>query len=204
VSSFHLGADVENSMPSKGLPTEAQTVLTALARTPSFLMVGTVEPRKGHAQALGAFELLWGQGVDVNLVIVGKRGWLVEQFVEKLSHHPESNKRLFWLEGISDEYLGTVYAACTCLLAPSEGEGFGLPLIEAAQHKNPIIARDIPVFREVACEHAMYFSGMAPSDLANCVTGWLMQHQKSAHPKSENMKYLSWRESSLQLVKQIT
>ena len=56
---------------------------------------------------------------------------------------------MLWLEGISDEYLDKVYAASTCLIAASEGEGFGLPLIEAAQHKLPIIARDIPVFREV-------------------------------------------------------
>ena len=43
------------------------------------------------------------------------------------------------------------------LVAPSRGEGFGLPLIEAAQHKLPIFARDIPVFREVAGENAFFF-----------------------------------------------
>ena len=61
----------------------------------------------------------------------------------------EIGNRLFWLEGISDEYLEKIYDAATCLIAASEGEGFGLPLIKVAQHKLPIIARDIPVFREV-------------------------------------------------------
>lgn len=42
----------------------------------------------------------------------------------------------------------------TCLIAASFGEGFGLPLIEAAQHGLPIMARDIAVFREVAKEYA--------------------------------------------------
>ena len=135
VSSFHLGADVENSMPSKGLPSNAQTTLDAVISIPSFLMVGTIEPRKGHIQALAAFELLWTQGINVNLVIVGKGGWLVDKLIDKIRQHPELNQRLFWLEGISDEYLEKVYVAITCLIAPSEGEGFGLPLIEAAQHK---------------------------------------------------------------------
>ena len=38
-------------------------------------MVGTLEPRKGYLQALDAFERLWEQGVEVNLVIVGREGW---------------------------------------------------------------------------------------------------------------------------------
>ena len=137
-------------------------------------MVGTVEPRKGHAQALAAFEKLWGQGLEANLVIVGKQGWKMEV----IGRSPASSlrnvgKRLFWLEGISDEYLEKIYDACTCLIAASEGEGFGLPLIEAAQHKLPIIARDIPVFREVAGEHAYYFSGLDPQSLAESVKNWL-------------------------------
>ena len=81
----------------------------------------------------------------------------IPTIVEKLRHHPELGKRLFWLEGISDEYLEKVYATCVCLIAASEDEGFGLPLIEAARHRIPILARDIPVFREVAGDHASYF-----------------------------------------------
>ena len=84
---------------------------------------------QGHAQALAAFEALWAQGVDINLVIIGKRGWLVDELVMRLENHPEKGSRLFWLEGISDEYLEKVYSTATCLIAASEGEGFGLPLI---------------------------------------------------------------------------
>jgi glycosyltransferase involved in cell wall biosynthesis len=166
-------------------------------------MVGTVEPRKGHAQALAAFELLWAQGSEANLVIVGKQGWLVDELVAKLRQHPELNQHLFWLEGISDEYLEAVYAASTCLIAPSEGEGFGLPLIEAALHKKPMIARDLPVFGEVAGEHAFYFSGLAPKDLVDAIIAWLALSQKNLHPKSEGIPYLSWQESALQLKEQL-
>ncbi|WP_136417627.1 glycosyltransferase family 1 protein [Herbaspirillum sp. ST 5-3] len=203
VSSFHLGADVENSVPSQGIPENAANVLHALSAAPSFVMVGTLEPRKGHAQTLAAFEVLWSRGVNSNLVIVGKNGWLVDSLVSRLRSHPELNRRLFWLEGISDEYLEQVYAASTCLVAASEGEGFGLPLIEAAQHQLPILARDIPVFREVAGEHAFYFNGLDANALADAIGAWLNLHAKGISPQSNNMPWLTWRQSANQLLARI-
>jgi len=200
---FHLGADVENAVPTRGLPIDARQVLSQLAARPSFLMVGTIEPRKGHGQTLAAFERLWADGVDVNLVIVGRRGWKVEMVAEALRNHPERGKRLFWLMGISDEYLGKLYVTCTCLIAASEGEGFGLPLIEAAQHKLPIIARDIPVFHEVAGEHVFYFNGKEPDDLAKTVQEWLALYQSGRHPKSDGMLWLTWKQSAQQLLRLI-
>jgi len=203
VSSFHLGADVVNSLPSKGIPSNAGVILAALSATPSFLTVGTIEPRKGHAQTLAAFEIIWAQGINVNLVIVGKGGWLVDKLIDRLKQHPELNKRLFWLEGISDEYLELIYAASTCLISASEGEGFGLPLIEAAQHKKPIIARDLAVFREIAGEHAYYFSGFAADDLARAISAWIALSASNNIPRSDLIPYLTWKQSSLQLLSKI-
>jgi glycosyltransferase involved in cell wall biosynthesis len=203
LSWFHLGADVENSMPSTGLPDDANTVLTALSDRVTFLIVGTLEPRKGHLQTLDAFEHLIMEDVDINLVIVGKQGWMVDALIEKLRTSPELNKRLFWLDGISDEYLEKVYASSTCLIAASYGEGFGLPLIEAAQHKLPIIARDIPVFHEVAGEHAYYFTGKEPEAIATVISVWLDLYQNDQHPKSDAMPWLTWQESAKQLTEDL-
>ncbi|MBK3505880.1 glycosyltransferase family 4 protein [Pseudomonas sp. MF6747] len=199
VKSFHLGADIASSMPSIGFPKNAQNVLAQLQARPSFLMVSTIEPRKGHAQTIAAFETLWAEDVDANLVIVGKRGWLVDSLISAIENHPALNVRLFWLEGISDEYLEKVYGVSTCLIAASEGEGFGLPLIEAAQHHVPMIARDIPVFREVAGDHAFYFEGLAPNALAQCVREWLVLFNAGEHPLSVNMPWLTWEQSAHQL-----
>ncbi|KYP79849.1 glycosyltransferase family 4 protein [Ferroacidibacillus organovorans] len=192
----HLGADVENSIPSMGLPNNADQNLTNIYRRKSFLMVGTVEPRKGYMQTVLAFERLWAEEIDVNLIIVGKQGWMVETLIEKIRKHPELNRRLLWLEGISDEYLEKIYSSSTCLIAASEGEGFGLPLIEAAQHKLPIIARDIPVFREVAEEHAFYFHGKDPIDLAYAIKDWIKLYDQDMHPKSDDMHWLTWKEAA--------
>ncbi|RDD92241.1 glycosyltransferase [Acidovorax sp. BoFeN1] len=197
---FHLGADVAESVPTKGLPVDVEHVLKTISRRPTFLSVGTIEPRKGQQQTLAAFERLWNKGVDVNLVFVGKHGWNVDQLIDALSSHSERDRRLFWLDGISDEYLEEVYAASTCLIAASEGEGFGLPLIEAAQHKLPIIARDIPVFREVAAEHAFYFSGLTPDALADGVRKWLALDKAGQAPQSDTMPWLTWKQSTQNLL----
>lgn len=198
---FHLGADIDQSQPSMGIPEQASEVLDKLSKKPTFLMVGTVEARKGHAQVIDALEEVWAAGHHVNFVIVGKQGWKVEKLVERLRTHDRLNTSLFWLEGISDEYLEKIYAASTCLLAASEGEGFGLPLIEAARHKLPIIARDIPVFREVAGEHAYYFENdKSPRVLADTIRHWLELFETGSHPLSDGMLWLTWKESAFQLI----
>ncbi len=196
---FHLGADNADFPATRRLPHDADKVLSALTLAPSFLMVGTIEPRKGYAQTLAAFERLWAQGHNLRLVIVGKRGWMVDQLVKKLSRHHELGARLFWLENASDQYLQKIYATCTCLIAASEGEGYGLPLIEAAQQKLPIIARDIPVFREVAGNHATFFHGSEPEKLAHTISEWLALQSASLHPTTEGMPWLSWKQSAERL-----
>lgn len=202
---FHLGADIDNSDPSRGMPPDAAAKLVAFAARPTFLMVGTIEPRKGHLQAIAAFERLWQAGIDVNLVIVGAEGWqglpadmrrTIPEIVARLAGHPERDRRLFWLNDVSDEYLERAYAASSCLIAPSEGEGFGLPLIEAARHGIPILARDLPVFREVAGDHAAYFSGLEPADLAAAIETWLALHRAGRQPRSAGMPWSTWRESA--------
>ncbi|MEW6765797.1 MAG: glycosyltransferase [Pseudomonadota bacterium] len=198
---FHLGADSERSKPSLGVPIEAEKILERFRSVPSFLMVGTIEPRKGHAQTLAAFEALWRDEHDINLVFVGKKGWMVDDLVETLQHHPEKDNHLYWLQDISDEYLDKVYSSSTCFIMASEGEGFGLPIIEAARHGLPILARDIPVFREVSQEFATYFPDeLDPHVIADACCNWLDKHRKGQHIRPEGMPFLTWKESANQLI----
>ncbi len=200
---FHLGADIDSSVPSKGLPADGVSVLAKMAARPTFLSVGTIEPRKAHHQVLDAFDQLWAQGQDANLVLVGKAGWLMDDFIKRLDNHPERNNRFFWLSGVSDEYLEKIYDSATCLMNASVGEGFGLPLIESAQHGLPIITRDIPVFREVAGNCAQYFSGEAPDAITVAVKTWLAKSTAGQTPKVADMPWLTWEQSANQLKKVI-
>jgi len=204
ITYIHLGADIERSVTTKVMPQDYEKFLDLLRSKPSFLMVGTIEPRKGYLQTIKAFDILWQNDYDVILVIVGKQGWMVESLIKLINHHPKLNNRLFWLSGISDEYLEKIYESSNCFIMASEGEGFGLPLIEAAKHKLPIIARDIPVFKEVASQYAYYFKNDTdPQTLAKAIEEWLNLYKENKHPKSDGMQYLNWKENVKRLLEVI-
>ncbi|MHB1321992.1 MAG: glycosyltransferase family 4 protein [Acidithiobacillus ferrivorans] len=200
---FHLGADLEASKPTEGVNAKEAALLTQLREQITLLMVGTVEPRKGHAPALDAVEVLWKEGIQLNLVIVGKEGWRSHDLVHRLRRHPQRNKQLFWLEKASDALLIQLYAQSTALLAASYAEGFGLPLIEAAHHGLPVIARDIPVFHEVAGDFAFYFPNTDSAALADSLRHWLRLYAEGKAPQSRDMPYLTWAQSTQQLLKVI-
>jgi glycosyltransferase involved in cell wall biosynthesis len=197
---FHLGADIESSAPTRGIDAVTQLEIDAIAGRPAFLMVGTVEPRKGHAQALDAFDRLWASGSDAVLVIVGKRGWRIDDLANRLSEHTERGRRLYWFEDVSDDALESIYSRSALLLAASMGEGFGLPLIEAARRHLPLLVRDIPVFREVAGSGAIYFHADSARELAVSIEMALEGWRKGELPDPGMVEALTWKESSSQLL----
>jgi glycosyltransferase involved in cell wall biosynthesis len=202
--SFPLGCDLINSNPSKGFPDDSEEVLRKIRENLTFLMVGTIEPRKGHTQVLQAFIELWKEGVNFNLVFVGKKGWLGEEGLALLNNAVESYPGFVWLNGISDEYLEKIYDASSCLLAASEGEGYGLPLIEAASHKLPIIARDLPVFREVAQNCAYFFANEGSTHvIKDAVLTWEQLFENSSHPSSANIKLSTWKDCKDSLLEKL-
>ena len=188
----HLGADLEPSIPTVGLPSSIEVMLPALAKSTTFLMVGTLEPRKGHEQVLDAFEMLWEEGYEADLIIAGKAGWMVDDVINRIRSHAELGKHLFWFNDVSDEALERLYRSASCLVAASFDEGFGLSLIEAARMGLPVIARDIPVFREIAGDGALYFDGLSPSELVSAVKRWLGLHEAGEAPSPNDISYSSW------------
>jgi glycosyltransferase involved in cell wall biosynthesis len=202
---FHLGAEMDEANKTSVNKTEVfDQNLNQNLNAKSILMVGTVEPRKDYTLALAAFNDLWKQDEDINLIIVGKQGWKIDKLIKILKRHPQKNIHLFWFEKASDALLLKLYQSCQGLLMTSQCEGFGLPLIEAARHNLPILARDIPVFREVAQEHVRYFPFNATAaEIAEIIKMWLIDINKENAPLSKNMPWLSWSQSMKQLTQVI-
>jgi glycosyltransferase involved in cell wall biosynthesis len=194
-----LGYDLDATAPSIGLPQDARECLRKIRDRKSFLMVGTLEPRKGHSQILQTFDQMWAQGCEDQLVIVGKAGWLMGNFLDELQSHRMLGSRLFWVQKASDEYLKKIYEASTCLIAASYDEGFGLPVIEAARFRKPILARDIEVFREVAGSNAFYFKGDDHQEIAQKISEWKKLFDADQHPKP-NIALRTWENHIDQLV----
>ena len=167
IANMAMGGDIAASRPSSGISGEVSLLLDRLRFRPAILMVGTIEPRKGYETAIAAFEYLWRtqSGEAPDLVIVGKGGWKTSPMQKQIRCHPEHNIRLHWLDSVSDEGLCQLYESCRGLFMASRGEGFGLPLVEAASHRRHVLARDLPVFREQSVPNVLYFEDDDPTSL---------------------------------------
>lgn len=158
IGTMQMGGDIAASVPSSGLCVDVGGILERLRFRPAILMVGTIEPRKGYEAALAAFDHLWKARHDApDLILVGKAGWKTDAIQNRIRSHPEYNRRLHWFDRMSDEGLCLLYDACRGLLMASRGEGWGLPLVEAAMHRRYVLARDLPVFREHCLPNVRYF-----------------------------------------------
>ena len=73
-------------------------------------------------------------------------------------------------------------------------------MIEAAQHALPIIARDIPVFKEVAGDDAFYFNGLEVQDLSCAIQDWLLLEKEKQQPLSQSMPWLTWAQSTKRVI----
>ncbi len=168
------------------------------------LMVGTIEPRKSHELALNAMEILWEKGEELSLCIVGKEGWLVKNLIQRLRSYPEQKKNLFFFEQSSDPELQVLYENAAGLLSLSIGEGFGLPLVEAAEHGLAILCSDIPVFREIAGDYATYVTLGDAQNVAKQIENWWHKYQANDLPDTTKMPRLNWEESAQSLIKIIS
>jgi len=194
---FHLGADIAASAPTKGGVKESEHLFDAITCRPTVLVAGTIEPRKMHAQVLTAFELLWEDGWEVNLVIVGRPGWRTECIQKRLYRHSKNMSLLYWLDNASDEMLCMLYQRVDGVLQASAAEGFGLPIYEAAKAGKPVLLRDIPVFREIAGQAATYFSGDDPASLAKALADWPPMRRNEIYSELL-IPWLTWEQSAVQ------
>jgi glycosyltransferase involved in cell wall biosynthesis len=194
ISHFRLGSELDAN--SAECP-QSQTTRRLRSR-PTFLMVGTVEPRKGHLDVLDAFEEIWTETEDVELWVVGKQGWKSEQIVRRLEELAASHP-LKWHQSVADVELEELYASADCLIAASIDEGFGLPLVEAANRGLHLVARDIPVFREVCRNGATYFA----NDLPEVLRTWLRDYRAGIAQGSGAVPQTTWEDSTKALLREI-
>lgn len=120
------------------------------------LHVGTIEPRKNVAALLAAWPRLRTRMPDAPpLVLCGKLGWGQES-TERALARARAEGWLRWLGYAPDPTLRALYQRAAAVICPSVYEGFGLPLVEAMAAGAPLVCSDIPVFREVAADAALF------------------------------------------------
>ena len=197
-SYFHLGSELYLRVNNGGTPEELAGIFADWG--PVFLMVGTLEPRKNHAYVLDVFDKLWREGSKSKLCLIGGIGWKCEALVDRIRQHPQRNGKLFWFAKLDDNGLDYAYCHADALLISSHAEGFGLPIVEALQRGLPVMAGDIPVFREVGGDFVAYFDLTDPKSLEALVTSYHRDKADLAPRPPAEWRWIDWRDSANQLV----
>jgi glycosyltransferase involved in cell wall biosynthesis len=131
------------------LPAAAQTGVPPIGR-PYFVYVGTIEARKNHLLLLNLWRQLsreLGDRAPV-LVLVGQRGWEIENVVDILERCPALRDTVIEHNALPDAAMMPLLRGARALLLPSFAEGFGFPVIEALQLGVPALCSDIAALRE--------------------------------------------------------
>lgn len=160
---------------------------------PYFVLVGTIEGRKNHLLILNIWaEMARRLGASCpQLVIIGKRGWESEQAVDMLDRCEALLGHVIELPRCDDATLGAYLRDARALLFPSFVEGYGLPLVEALALGTPVIASDLPVFRELAGAIPDYLSPIDGLGWRGLIENYSGQGSRARDAQMERLKDFS-------------
>lgn len=153
---------------------------------PYFVILGTIEPRKNHALLLDIWQSMT---TPPHLLILGGRGWSIDALATRLDALPASGP-IQERAGLSDGQISFLLQGAQALLFPSFAEGFGIPALEAASLGTPVICSDLPVFRELLADFAVYLSPTDSYSWMETIQQYAMTGKKIKKSKAQP----SWAE----------
>ncbi len=138
---------------------------------PLFLFMGPGDPRKDVGTFQRAFALLRARHPGAQAFIVGEAGRVFAR--RELRPGPGET----WSGRVDDDALFTLMRRATALVMPSRYEGFGLPILEALARGCPVIASDLPVFRDTFGEAPVRVPAGDAATLADAMNGLIVDPQ---------------------------
>lgn len=120
-------------------------VIGESSRGPNLFALGSIEPRKNIDGLLACLPYLLERRPGLRLRLTGAHSWKSGDTLQKL----RDNTACDLLGFLPDAEIAKEMASAAAFIMPSHYEGFGLPIVEAVGLA-PIIASDIPVFRELS------------------------------------------------------
>lgn len=131
------------------------------------LAIGTLEPRKNLESLVKAYLAL---PKDLRnkyaLVLGGSLGWDNDELRRTI----ESSSKIHHLGYVDDKDLPGLYQSASLFVFPSLYEGFGIPLLEAMASEVPVIANDIPLFKDIAKNNVIYTNATDINELSNAIS----------------------------------
>lgn len=96
----------------------AQGILDSIGARPALAVCGPLALDAKHVEVLRVFDTLWKEGRSVNLVVIGDAEYPDSQALFAIRHHPELNRRLFWVGETCPDFTCRVLAKCSAVIDP--------------------------------------------------------------------------------------
>jgi glycosyltransferase involved in cell wall biosynthesis len=176
------------------------------------LSVGTIQPRKNYErliEAFGKFLTLNKQKFgEIQLVIIGKKGWLYDQILVSPDRFSLTGKVKF-LHNVPDGDLPSFYRNALCFALPSLYEGFGLPVLEAMAYKCPVVVSNVSSLPEIAGIAGVYVDPKNVDDIARGLLTAvrqrnLMQGKYRIQKGLAQVKLFSWEKAAKKTLEVLT
>lgn len=194
-----LGADPFPATPPAELPAPLEAGRFAV-------FVSTVEPRKNHAMLVEAWRGLVRDGTvartGFRLVFVGRKGWLMGDFFDRIAADPEISGTVVHLQGIGDDVLAALYRDAALCLYPSIYEGYGLPPIEALARGKALIASTGGPIPELVGEFAVCLDPHDTAAWQNRMRDWMNGSEEPARlaaRAARDYRAVTWEEAARSL-----
>ena len=190
-------------------PVDRHAVATArerwgLPRGRTVVYVGMSQPHKNLDRLLQALaELAIGRErlePAPTLAVIGPNVRAERAALRARIHELRLEPHVRFLDSLRDEEVKLAYHAADVVVQPSLIEGFGLTLVEAMQCGTPVVASDIPVFREVVGDAALLVDPLRPAAIARGLRGVLVDPSLAATLRARGTAragHYSWRRAAL-------
>jgi glycosyltransferase involved in cell wall biosynthesis len=187
IKAIHLGFDMATEQMHSD---EVEIKKIALLPEKFIVSLSTLQPRKNIIGLIDAFvELKKEQQLPHSLVLVGGKGWLYEEIMEKIKDHPE----VIYFGYAQDRF--AILKKADLLVQPAFYEGFGLQLLDAFASGVPVACSNVSSLPEVAGEAAIYFDPKNQQDIKRAIAAALNDmslRQRLIEKGSERIKDFTW------------
>lgn len=145
-----------------------------------FAYVASGEAHKNHAMLLEAWRLLAESSLYPSLALTIDQSQHPLIHAEILRVASEYSLNIVNLGQLTAEGVAELYRCSTALIYPSKTESFGLPLVEAAQYKLPILASELDYVRDVVVPIET-FDPNSPVSISRAVRRFLGDAELTVH-----------------------
>ena len=157
---------------------------------PYFFYIGTRLAYKNFNKVLEAFST-WKEKDNFSLVTTG--GGAFNDIERKSIQDLGLTQNIVNLTLSTEKDIVMLYNCADALVFSSISEGFGLPLVEAMACGTPILASDIPVFREIARDVPYYFNPHDASSIVSMLNNSLVKDEMKITAGIKRADDFSWK-----------